>query len=167
MRRAFLLVLTFCAITVSLSTAGPQKAEKKKAAAPDVRFSNPATMAKPVSTYSQVVEVTEGKMVLVAGQVALDPAGNFVGKDDFRAQVERVFKNLKLAVESAGGDMGNVVKMNYYVAEAVESSQLSTVRQVRDKFINMAAPPASTFVVVKRLARPEYLIEVEAVAVVK
>jgi enamine deaminase RidA (YjgF/YER057c/UK114 family) len=124
-------------------------------------------MAKPVSTYSQVVEVTGGKTVYIAGQVALDPSGNFVGKDDFRAQVDQVFKNLKLAVESAGGDMSSLVKTNYYVAESVDPAQMSAVREIRDRYINTSAPPTSTFVVVKRLAKPEYLVEVEAVAVVK
>lgn len=137
-----------------------------KSANPPVRFSNPSTMAKPLSTYSQIVEVTGGKTVYIAGQVAVDPTGKLVGASDFKAQVEQVFKNIKAAVESAGGDMSSVVKTNYYCAEAVDPSQLSALREVRDKYINTSAPPTSTFVVVKRLARPEYLIEVEAVAVV-
>ena len=76
------------------------------------RLFNPDTMMKPVAGYSQVAEVTGGKLVYIAGQVALDKSGAFIGKDDFPAQVEQVFKNLKAAVEAAGGDFNDVIKLN-------------------------------------------------------
>lgn len=128
---------------------------------------NPETMAKPTAGYSHVAEVTDGKIVYIAGQVAVDRAGNLVGKDDFRAQVHQVFENLKSAVEASGGDFHNVIKLNYFCAESVDPAQVPIVREIRDKYVNTANPPVSTFVVVKRLVRPEWLIEVEAVAVVK
>ncbi len=131
------------------------------------RIFNPESMAKPTAGYSQVAEVHDGKIVYIAGQVALDKAGNLVGKDDFRAQAQQVFENLKAAVEAAGGDFHNVIKLNYYCAESVDPEQLPVVREIRDKYVNTANPPTSTFVVVKRLVRPEWLLEVEAVAVVK
>jgi enamine deaminase RidA (YjgF/YER057c/UK114 family) len=113
-----------------------------------------------------VAEVTDGKLVYIAGQVALDRAGNLVGKDDLRAQVQQIFENLKSAVEASGGSLHDVIKLNYYCAESVDPSQIAVVREVRDKFVNTANPPVSTFVFVKRLVRPELLIEVDAVAVV-
>src|ERR1700756_3856263 len=128
---------------------------------------NPETMAKPTAGYSQVAEVGEGKIVYIAGQVALDKSGNLVGKDDFRAQAQQVFENLKAAVEASGGDFNSVIKLNYYCAESVDPAQFPVLREVRDKYLNTANPPASTFVVVKRLVRPDYLIEIEATAVVK
>lgn len=128
---------------------------------------NPETMARPTAGYSQVAEVTGGKIVYVAGQVALDRSGKLVGKDDFRAQVQQVFENLKAAVEAAGGDFKSVIKLNYFCAESVDPSLVPVVREIRDKYVNTSNPPTSTFVVVKRLVRPEWLIEVEAVAVVK
>jgi 2-iminobutanoate/2-iminopropanoate deaminase len=128
---------------------------------------NPETMAKPTAGYSQVAEVGEGKIVYVAGQVALDKSGNLVGKDDFRAQVQQVFENLKAAVEASGGDFNSVIKFNFYCAASVDPSQMPVVREVRDKYVNTANPPTSTFVFVQRLVRPEWLIEVDAVAVVK
>ena len=127
---------------------------------------NPDTMAKPAAGYSHVAEVTGGKMVFIAGQVALDKSGNLVGKDDFRAQAQQIFENLKAAAEAAGGDFHSVIKLNYYCAESVDASQLPVVREIRDKYVNTANPPTSTFVFVKRLVRPEWLLEVEAVAVV-
>lgn len=131
------------------------------------RLFNPDAMAKPVAGYSQVGEVTGGKLVYVAGQVAMDASGNLVGKDDFRAQAEQVFKNLDLAVRAAGGSFHDVIKLNYYCADAVDPSAIAQVREIRDKYVNTQSPPTSTFVVVRRLVRPEWLIEVEAVAVVK
>jgi 2-iminobutanoate/2-iminopropanoate deaminase len=128
---------------------------------------NPETMAKPTAGYSQVAEVGEGKIVYIAGQVALDRGGNLVGKDDFRAQVQQVFENLKAAVEASGGDFHSVIKLNYYCAASVDPAQMAVVREVRDKYVNTANPPTSTFVFVQRLVRPEWLIEVDAVAVVK
>ena len=130
------------------------------------RIFNPDSMAKPTG-YSHVAEVTGGKIVYIAGQVALDKSGNLVGKDDLRAQVQQIFENLKAAIEAVGGDFNSVVKLNYYCAESVDPSQLPVVREIRDKYVNTANPPTSTFVFVKRLVRPEWLLEVEAVAVVK
>ncbi len=132
----------------------------------NVKISNPPTIHKPVG-YSHVAEVTKGKLIYIAGQVAMDVAGNLVGKDDFAAQVRQVFTNLAAALQSAGATFQNVVKLNLYCADTVDLSvHLPTVRSVRDTFVNTAAPPTSTFVVVRRLVRPEWLIEVEAVAAV-
>ena len=131
------------------------------------RIFNPETMAKPTAGYSQVAEVGEGKIVYIAGQVALDKSGNLVGKDDLRAQMQQVFENLKAAVEASGGDFNSVIKLNYYCVASVDLAQMAAVREVRDKYVNTANPPTSTFVFVQRLVRPEWLIEVEAVAVVK
>jgi enamine deaminase RidA (YjgF/YER057c/UK114 family) len=129
------------------------------------RLFSPPEMHKPTG-YSHVAEITSGKMVYIAGQVAIDPAGNIVGKDDFRAQIVQVFANLGTALHAAGADFKNVIKMNYYCVDTVDPSQITVVREVRDMHIGKETPPVSTFVVVRRLVRPEWLIEVEAVAVV-
>jgi reactive intermediate/imine deaminase len=123
----------------------------------------PEAMPKSVG-YSQVATVTGGTVVFIAGQVALDRSGNVVGKEDFRAQVQQVFENLKAAVEAAGGTFHDVIKMNTYFQDL---SHLPEFREVRDKYINIENPPASTAVQVSKLFRPEFLVEVEAVAVVK
>ena len=123
---------------------------------------NPATMPKPAG-YSQIATVTGGTMVFIAGQVALDKAGNVVGRDDFRAQVEQVFENLAAALEAVGGDFSDVIKLNTYF---LDLSHLAEFREVRDKYVNVDSPPASTAVQVPRLFRSEFLVEIEAVAVV-
>jgi enamine deaminase RidA (YjgF/YER057c/UK114 family) len=161
-----LVGLLLCGITHAQTEHSKAKAAQKKAE-PAVRLSDPQTMFKPTAGYSQIAEVSGGKIVYIAGQVALDHEGKLVGKDDFRAQVQQVFENLKAAVQAAGGTTADIVKLNYYCAESVDPAQLPAVRDVRDKYVNTASPPTSTFVVVKRLVRPEWLIEVDAVAVVK
>lgn len=116
----------------------------------------------PSPGYSQAVEIRRGRIIYIAGQVALDRSGKVVGEGDMRAQAQQAFENLKSALEASGAKFENVVKLNYYFSDI---SQLAVVREVRDKFINTANPPASTAVEVKRLFREPFLIEVEAVAV--
>lgn len=162
-----LLALFGSASRAQESKTQVKKSDQKSRRARPFSIFNPDTMARPTAGYSQVAEVTGGKLVYIAGQVALDRSGNLVGKDDLHAQVQQIFENLKAAVEAAGGDFNSVVKLNYYCAESVDAAQLPVVREIRDKYVNTSNPPTSTFVFVKRLVRPEWLLEVEAVAVVK
>lgn len=117
----------------------------------------------PSPGYSQAVEVRGGRIVYIAGQVAMDRAGKVVGEGDIRAQAQQTFEDLKAALEASNAKFENVVKLNYYFSDI---TQLPVVREVRDKFINTSNPPASTAVEIKRLVREPFLIEVEAVAVV-
>ena len=126
----------------------------------NIRFINPSTLATPPG-FTHVVEITQGRTIFIAGQVALDQAGQIVGHHDFRAQTQQVFENLKAALAAVGADFTRVVKLNMYV---VDISQLPILREVRDRYVNTHHPPASTLVEVRRLAREEFLIEVEAVA---
>jgi len=111
--------------------------------------------------YTHVVEVTEGRPIYIAGQIALDPMGALVGPGDIRAQTRQVFQNLQAALQAVGVGFEQVVKLNYYL---VDATQLPVVREVRDEFLNTRQPPASTAVEVRRLARDDLLIEVDAVA---
>ncbi len=126
-----------------------------------VRFINPATLAK-TAGYTQVVEVTTGRTMYISGQIALDRSGNIVGRGDFRTQTQQVFENIKAALEAVSATFKDVVKLNIYV---VDISQLQAFREVRDKFVNTENPPASALVEVRRLVRDEFLIEIEATAV--
>ena len=123
---------------------------------------SPVSMHRP-NGYSHLAKVKNGTPVFIAGQVALDPSGHLVGAGDLRTQAQQVFENLRSAVEAAGGSFYNIVKLNVYV---VDRSHLPQYREVRDQFIDVGNPPASTAVQVAAVFRPEFLIEVEAVAVV-
>ena len=126
---------------------------------------NPSTLMKPAG-YSHVAKITGGTLVYIAGQVSADVSGQLVGEGNFEAQVEQVFKNLKAAVESAGGTMADLVKMNVYVVAEVGADAVPKFRAVRERYVNVEKPPASTFVTVTRLAQPGWLIEIEAVAAI-
>jgi reactive intermediate/imine deaminase len=126
---------------------------------PQIRFLNRAPAG-----YSQVVEVRGGRTLYISGQIALDASGNVVGSGDFTAQAKQVFANLKTRLDEAGASFNDVVKLNFYLTDA---SSLQIVRDVRDTYVNRENPPASTLVVVKQLVRPDLLVEVDAIAVVK
>jgi enamine deaminase RidA (YjgF/YER057c/UK114 family) len=125
-------------------------------------FINPESMHSPTG-YTHVVEVTAGRPVYIAGQVAFDRSGAIVGPGDIRAQARQVFDNLQAALQAVGAGFEQVVKLNFYL---VDATQLPVVREVRDQYVNTQQPPASTAVEVRRLFRDDLLIEVEAVAVI-
>ena len=120
----------------------------------------------PVTAYSHVVVATPGKVIFIAGQVAVDKEGKLVGKDDLKAQAVQVFENLKTALAAAGATFDNVVKINWYI-KGYKPDVLPALREVRSAYFNKnASPPASTLVGVMSLAQDDYLLEVEAIAVV-
>ena len=132
---------------------------------PSKQFLSPKTLIPPGSAgYSHIAKVNSGTIVYLSGQVPSDASGKVVGEGDFEAQVEQVFRNLKIAVEAAGGTMADIVKLNYYLAAEVDQANVPKLRPIRDRYLNVENPPASTFVVVSRLMRPGWLIEIEAVA---
>jgi len=113
--------------------------------------------------YSQGIRVTGAQTILfLAGQVAYDKDGSVKHRGDFKAQARDVFAAVKALVEAGGGTLDNVVKMNTYVTDVRYRPEF---RAVREEFFG-AKGPASTMVEVCALAHPDYLIEVEAIAVV-
>jgi enamine deaminase RidA (YjgF/YER057c/UK114 family) len=113
--------------------------------------------------YTQVVEVSGGRTIYIAGQIALDPAGQVVGAGDLRAQTVQVFQNLGAALAAVDATFEHVIKLNYYL---LDITQIPVVRTIRDQFVNTRQPPASTAVEVRRLFRDDFLIEVDAIAVI-
>ena len=134
---------------------------------PSKEFINPKALIAPgPAMYSHVAKVVSGTIVYISGQVPSDASGKVIGEGDFEAQVEQVFANLKIAVEAAGGAMADIVKLNYFLSPEVDQAEVPKMRPIRDRYLNIEKPPASTFVVVSRLMRPGWLIEIEAVAAI-
>jgi enamine deaminase RidA (YjgF/YER057c/UK114 family) len=127
----------------------------------NTKFINPATLAKPPG-YTHVVEARGSRTVYLSGQVAFDNAGGLVGAGDFEAQARQTFSNIKAGLEAVGLNFSHVVKINLFVLDV---SNLPTLRRVRDEFVNLEHPPASTLVQVAALFRPEFLFEADAIAV--
>ncbi|MBC8161834.1 MAG: RidA family protein [Roseiflexaceae bacterium] len=126
------------------------------------RFLNPPMLPQPFG-YSHVVETYGGQTIYISGQVALDAAGNLVGFADLHAQTQQVFTNLQAALASVDVTFSHVVKMTYFL---LDISQIAVVRSVRDQYINIQHPPASSAVEVRRLFRDDLLIEIEAIAII-
>jgi len=154
-------------IVLTGQMAAAQSTGTSKATTPSqTRFLNPDGLNKPAG-YTHVVVVTEPrKLVYISGQVAWDTKGGIVGKGDFRAQVTKALENLKLALSAAGATMEDLIKVNYYVVN-LKPDQVPIIREVRSKYFSAEHPPASTLVGVTALAREDFMIEIEAVAVVK
>ena len=127
-----------------------------------VRFLNPTTLSKPPG-YTHVVEASgPGRIVYIAGQLGLDRDGKVVGGNDVRAQFVQTFENVKIALAAVGASFSDVVKMNNYLTDL---GHLPIFREVRDAYVNTAAPPASTTIQISKLAREGAFIESEAIAI--
>lgn len=109
--------------------------------------------------YSHVAK--RGNIAFIAGQVAKDAAGHLVGKGDIAAQVEQVFQNLKACVEASGASLGDVVKLNIYTTALAHYRP--HIKAGRDRYFS-EHPPATTLLVVTSLADPDFLLEIDAVA---
>jgi enamine deaminase RidA (YjgF/YER057c/UK114 family) len=123
--------------------------------------SNPASL--PTQKGSSNLSEVRGRQIYIAGQIAATANGELVGKGDFVAQLEQVFRNLDIAVKEAGAQFADVVKLNYFCVDSVDRSLLPNLARIRDAYVDADRPPAATFVFVSGLARKEWLIEVEAI----
>jgi enamine deaminase RidA (YjgF/YER057c/UK114 family) len=126
-------------------------------------FSTIATPeARPVANYKMATRMEGGRLVYVSGQVAWDASGNIVGKGDVGAQARQVFRNLRQVLQAAGGDLGSLMKMTTYITRIEDRPAVAEARgEVFDGEV-----PASTLIVVKSLFHPDFLVEIEGVAVV-
>jgi len=131
---------------------------------PAHKFLNPSTMPAPRG-YTHVVE-TRGpsRTIYLAGQLGMTPEGKFAGApSDFRAQATQAFENVKLGLAAVGASFEHVVKVTAYFTDI---ANLQTYFEVRDRYVNTKAPPASTAVQISKLARDGAVFEIEAIAVV-
>ena len=113
--------------------------------------------------YTHVVTVSgTGKMIFVAGQLARDANGNLVGKGDMRAQIQQVGENIKTGLGAAGATLADIVKSNTFVTNYEEYSKHGDMRA---RYFGPATP-TSTTVQISRLADPDAMVEIEAIAVI-
>jgi enamine deaminase RidA (YjgF/YER057c/UK114 family) len=130
---------------------------------PAIRRINPPELGTPPG-YSQIVEVSAGRIVFIAGQTAADRDGNVVGRGDFSAQAEQVFSNLAMALTASGCTAANLVKLTVFLTNI---GNLDRYRDARNRFFASATPPAApavTLVEVSKLYHPDFMIEIEAIA---
>ncbi|WP_343743557.1 RidA family protein [Chitinophaga sp.] len=156
MRKQFISVAVTLLLVTSFANAQSDKST--------VHLINPSEVAKP-NGYSQaaIINLGTGKMIILSGQVPLNVKGELVGKDNFEQQAEQVFVNIQKIIEASGGKMSDIVKLSYFI---LDTKNLKTLRAVRDKYVDVQHPPASTLVQVSRLFRDDVLLEIEATAVI-
>ena len=114
--------------------------------------------------YSNVVEVTGGRLVFITGQVARDSSGNLVGPNDFRAQVQQVFENLKTELAAVGADFSHVVKLTVLAAVDTFPAHMHIYGEVRDCYVNRDNPPASGVILAPKLIPEGAFIDITAIA---
>jgi enamine deaminase RidA (YjgF/YER057c/UK114 family) len=115
--------------------------------------------------FSNVVIVSQpGKTVYIGSQHAIDASGRIVGKGDIKTQVEQVFRNLQAALDVAGADLEHIIKWNIYVVEGY--SLQAGFEVFLNVWGNRPNPPLITTLFVARLANPDFLVEMDAIAVI-
>jgi 2-iminobutanoate/2-iminopropanoate deaminase len=124
---------------------------------------NPPELGKPLKPYySNCVRVESGPLLFISGQVALDGEGTLVGGSDLKAQARQVFENIRTCLLANGATMSDVLKVTVYVTDMRAFHELT---ELRTQYWPVNGP-ASTLIEVSKLALPELLIEVEAIAAV-
>lgn len=113
----------------------------------------------PTDGYSHAAKA--GSTLYIAGQVAKDLQGEIVGKGDFETQARQVFTNLKSIMAETGGNLNNIVKLTTFLTHF---NYRETYRKVRKEFLQEPFP-TNTLLIVESLASPDYMIEIEAIAV--
>jgi 2-iminobutanoate/2-iminopropanoate deaminase len=160
----FLRAFASAATVGFLAVAAAPAHARGQSANDSIRFINPPTLSSAPRIASKLVEIPPGsRLIYISGLVGNDANGKVVGPGDMHAQAKQVFENVRLALAAAGGTFKDVVKLNFYLTDM---SRADEVRAVRAQYINADAPPASTLVEVSKLAAPEYMVEIEAVAAI-
>lgn len=130
----------------------------------NIEFLNPPQLC-PTFGWTHVVSAAGGKTIHISGQVGINERGEIVGRGDLKAQTEQAFHNIELALTAAGATFRDVVKTSLFVV-GLKPEHIPIIREVRSRYVWAEHPPASTLVGVSALVGPDWLIEIEAVAVV-
>lgn len=132
-----------------------------------VQYLNPPGLSPAQGLYSQAGWVKHGGLHFIAGQLAVGAEGEIVGVGDFEAQFRQVFKNLGAYLEATGGGFPNIAKMTTYL---VHSQSIPTFMKLRAEYFPQFFPggvyPPNTLLIVDRLVKEEFLLEVEAIAAI-
>jgi enamine deaminase RidA (YjgF/YER057c/UK114 family) len=138
--------------------------DMEKHAQGEVTYLSPEGLFKSPA-YSQLV-VTKGSLqtVYVGGQNAITKEGQLVGKGDLKAQAVQTLNNLKTALAAGGASLGNVIKWNVYIVQGQDAR--IAFQALQEDLKQMPHPPIITGVYVAALAQPDYLLEMDAIAVI-
>jgi len=131
----------------------------------EIKLLNPESLGRPLGQYSHMARVKASEYLFIAGQVAVDKAGNVIGADDFDAQCVQTFANIETALASQGAGWANVVEFTTYLVHSQDIARFMQfrLREFPKMFPNGAYPP-NTLLIIDRLVGEQYLLEVQTVA---
>ncbi len=115
--------------------------------------------------FSQIVIADPGKLVFLSGQVAWDADGQIVGQGDLEKQTRQTFSNIKTAIETAGGTLKDIVMLRIYVVHLTDDKS-AVIGPILKEYFGTQNPPASTWLGVTALASSDFLLEIEAQAII-
>jgi enamine deaminase RidA (YjgF/YER057c/UK114 family) len=130
----------------------------------NIKIFNPAGLAKPAGTYSQIAQAKSNEIVFIAGQVPTDASGNIVGKGDFEAQCVQAYANIHTALRAVGADWANVVQFTTFLVRQEDAAALRAYRGREFPKMFPGGPPPNTLLIISRLADPDYLLEIQTIA---
>lgn len=134
---------------------------------PEISIYNPAELGAPLGQYRHVARVKANELLFIAGMVAVDAASRVVGEGDFDAQAVQVFANIHAALRSAGAEWANVVQFTTYLVHSQDLPRFMDFRlRAFPKMFSNAIYPPNTLLIVDRLVREAFLIEVQTVAAI-
>lgn len=128
---------------------------------------NPERLSPPLGQYSHITRVQASEFLFIAGMLPVDKAGQSVGKGDFDAQARQIFENLGTALESAQASFGNIVQFTTYLVHShyIPAFMEFRLREFPKLFPNGSYPP-NTLLIIDRLVKEEFMLEVQAIAAV-
>jgi len=137
----------------------------RKAMPAEINIYNPGELGPPMGQYSLVTRVRGGEFLFIAGMLSGDAAGNMIGEGVFDAQAVQVFRNIEAALKSAGASFANVVQFTTYLVHSQDIAKFMAFR-LREfpKIFPSGLYPPNTLLIVDRLVREPFLIEVQTVA---
>jgi enamine deaminase RidA (YjgF/YER057c/UK114 family) len=131
----------------------------------DIKIFNPDGLSKPAGTYQHVALAKTQSIVFIAGQVSSDASGATVGKGNFEAQCMQVFANIHTALRAVGADWKNVTQFTSYLTRAEDAAAFRAYRSREFPKMFPGGAPPNTLLIISRLADPDYLLEVQTIAV--
>ncbi len=134
---------------------------------PEIEIYNPDKLGEPLGLYKHMTRVKASEFLFIAGQLAADRSGKSVGKGDFEAQMRQVFANIEAALQSADAGWDNVVRFTTYLVHSQDIENFMRVRlELFPEYFSNENYPPNTLLIVDRLVKEEFLIEVDTVAAV-
>ena len=131
----------------------------------EIKLLNPEALGRPLGQYSHMARVKASEYLFIAGQVAVDKAGNVIGADDFDAQCVQTFANIETALASQGAGWANVVEFTTYLVHSQDIPKFMTYRKREfPRFFPDGAYPPNTLLMVDRLVQEPFLVEVKTIA---